>query len=250
MNALKSGVLVLALSAAGCLHDYGNVLVNQRLEGRRTWDRAEAQKKIDLLSQTQRKALVPLMALALNDRDGCIRLNALSALGELDQLAWPVVPAVEKALEDTDSMVRKEAAITLARLGHPSGAKLIPELVEKLKGDEMYRPYLRRVTYWKLPYYPSHDPYDGYRAAAANDLWIIAEGTNHLDLTATLEPLIKALEDPAPTVRAKAAGALGAIGLDAASAVPKLRRLLWDPDRGVQVMADHALEAIKHGKWR
>jgi HEAT repeat protein len=57
--------------------------------------------------------------------------------------------------------------------------------------------------------------------------------------------LVEALKDEEPEVRTSAAAALGAIGPDASSALPTLRRLLQDANQRVSQAAAEALKRIE-----
>ena len=56
---------------------------------------------------------VPLLIKALDEPELPVRIGALEALAQLGPLAKDAVPAVKKATEDEDEVVREEAAATL-----------------------------------------------------------------------------------------------------------------------------------------
>ena len=244
MNWMNNAVICLALSAGACGPRYGHPLVNRAVARGHSWTHRTVQEEIDKLPEVGRKALVAPMTLALNDCDSYVRQNAAEGLGNLDQLALPSVPALEQALGDEDEQVRRVAALALARLGQPSGAFIIPQLLEQLKGDASFVRYLHVITYWDLKYDRRRDLNWLGRHQAANGLFYVAAGSTHLPLPGAVAALTQALADPFPSVRFVAASALSAFGPDAAAAVPALNTLLTDPDANTRSIAAATLRIL------
>ena len=126
------------------------------------------------------------------------------------------VPALIKALGNTDASVRAHTAAELGRIG-PEAKAAIPALIKALG-----------------------DTNADVRASAAEALGEV--GTQEKDVVSAL---VAALGDPESFVRASAAWALGNIGPKAAEAAPELKRLTEnDPDETVRRDAREALEKI------
>jgi HEAT repeat protein len=74
--------------------------------------------------------------------------------------------------------------------------------------------------------------------------WFHDRNPPKIDISAALPPLIAALGDSDPTVRASAAADIGHVGPAAAEAVPKLVALLGDQDEGLRTNACLGLKGI------
>ena len=178
------------------------------------------------------------------ERDWLVRSMIVEALGNLQDLG--ALPALRRAVSDSERMVRLDAVEALARLSH---AKAVVALVRALEhpdeeirdsaaehlatshewassGDEALRILLLRLS----------APHPKVRVNAAHRL------KEKLDPRA-VRPLCECLHDESRGVRAASATALGAIGDD--SVVGELARLLRDRDTHVRASAVRALAALR-----
>jgi len=150
---------------------------------------------------------VPALIKALSDSDAGVRRAAALALEPLGQHARKAVPALSRRLEDEDASVRRAVALALGKLGAPS-EPAVPALGQRVATDES----------------------EDVRAAAATALGYLnglARPTVHI-----LED--KLLSDPYTQVRVAAAFALGQMGTHAAPAVASLIKCLTDPEAHVR----------------
>jgi HEAT repeat protein len=150
---------------------------------------------------------VPALIRALGDSDRDVRCESAEALGDLGDPQ--AIPALIKALGDSDREVRRAAAWALGKLGDP---RAVPPLIQAL-GDGSY----------------------DVRRAAAEALVKIG--------TPAVPALIQALGDSYSSVRAAACEVMGTIG--DAQAVPALTKALGDLSFKVQEAARNAIEQIK-----
>jgi HEAT repeat protein len=125
------------------------------------------------------------------------------------------LPGLEKTLFDEWSLVRKESASALARIG-PRAKSAAPSLVKLLSDTD---PQVRREALYAL--------------------WRVDPDANTLTPLAT-----KSLEDADLAVRTTAGYVLGELGPAAESAVPALRRLLLSPIEFEKTIAAWALVRI------
>jgi HEAT repeat protein len=135
------------------------------------------------------------------------RGNAAWALGALGNRR--AVPALSRALGDTESTVRKRSAWALGAL---DASEAVPALIEALKDSDAG---VREQVAWALGAIGDRRAVDG---------------------------LIGALGDSVASVRKQAAWALGAIGDSRAN--QGLMKALKDPDAGVRKQSAWALGAI------
>ena len=143
----------------------------------------------------------------LNDA-GIAAANQLAAIGK------PAIPALIKALGDSDSSVRRGAIAALSKIGEPA----VPALIGAL-GD-----YTSRV-----------------RLHAA---WALGEGEVAKAAKKAVPALIMTLADEYEDVRATAAFSLGLIGEPAKVAVPALAEALGDERQQIRSVAAEALRRI------
>lgn len=167
---------------------------------------------------------VPLLVEALNHGDPIIRRTAAEAIELLRSPVdngldlQPALPHLGRMLDtDTDSLVRLHAAEALHFV---TGTKtVVPAIIEAL----------------------SHGDVE-VRCCAVSLLGLV-----QADLSGVLQPLVGALADPNPYVRATAATALSDYGQDAAEALPYLEGLL-DDDEFTRVTAVHAILCIESSR--
>jgi len=163
---------------------------------------------------------VPLLIEALRHDDRIIRRAAAETIGLLrspldDGLDLrPAIPQLERTLEtDTDPMVWLHAA---EAIWHITGTKtVVPAIIEALSQGDVE-----------------------VRCQAVSMIGLV-----EADLQDVLQPLVTALADPNPYVRATAATVLSDYGQDATEALPRLEGLLED-DEFTRVVATHAILSI------
>jgi HEAT repeat protein len=165
-----------------------------------------------------RLSAVPSLLFLLEDSDPKVRLQVVTALGDLAEAVRQVLPALraalgEAALHDGDDGVRAEAARALLRAG-PQPATEIPALVDAL-----------------------HSPVDVVRFHAA-----LALGGSRRDGLPAVPDLIHAsLWDVASAVRLGAAVALWKIGREGPLVLEVLTEALGDADELVCWLAAECL---------
>lgn len=146
--------------------------------------------------------LDPFYIQGLNDNDGQVRLMAVMALEK--SKTKEAVTALSKALNDTNSEVRRFAAASLGNIG-TEAREAVPALIQRLHID------------------------DGY---------MIAEALGKIGYPSPLLPLLK---DKDKNVRKWVAYALGKMGPSAKEAVSPVTVLFTDLDSEVRI---RAIEAI------
>lgn len=153
----------------------------------------------------------------LNSPDPDDRADAARSLGEMKEGANLAVPALTKALRDTDNSVRRSAADALGEIG--SAAKnSAPALVQLLNEQD-----------------------EDLRISAAFSLMIIdREATAAL----AIPVLIEAMKHQDEDVRSTAGYVLRNVGPEAKGAVPVLIGLLNEPDKNVRKTAALVLRKI------
>ncbi len=135
-----------------------------------------------------------------------------AAIKKLGKIGEPAIPALMKALQDKNLLVRRSAAQVLAKIGPPA----IPDLAQAL-----------------------NNPNADVRSSAAYAL-----GGIGAEAITALPQLVPLLQDSNPDVRSSAAEALGGIGAEAQTALPQLVPLLQDSNADVRSSAAEALGGI------
>jgi glyceraldehyde-3-phosphate dehydrogenase type I len=196
---------------------YINIKVKWCLFGLKSWlsaNRAKAAKALGKIGPVTDQ-VIPALIKALEDSDWEVRYYAAKALGKIGPVAKDAAPALIKVLEDSDSYVRRYAAEALGKIG-PVTDQVIPALVRALKGSDRY---VHR-----------------YAAEALGKIGPVAKDA--------APALIKALEDSDSYVRRYAAEALGKIGPVTDQVIPALVRALEDSDRYVHRYAAEAIDDL------
>jgi HEAT repeat protein len=137
------------------------------------------------------------------------RRAAIMTLGFIGEPGRSALPAVIRAIEDTDPSVRANALGALAQFGGADPKTVLPGILKAL-GD-------RKVL---------------VRANATMALAI-----NAPDAPETVRALVSATKDPDPFVRANAVGALGNTGPRAKGVIPDIVAALQDKDERVRYNA-------------
>ncbi len=153
---------------------------------------------------------------ALRDPEPSVRGAAAEALGRIGCLAAETVPPIIQLLErETDDMGRARCIFALGRAGK-NASQVVPTLLELLRRDNTH----------------------AYDTA----LWALAEiGINTPEVT---EQISRGLDKDLSDQRWGAAKALGLIGRDASSAVPRLLMSLQDVHPLVRELSAWALGEI------
>ena len=182
------------------------------------------------------KDAVPLLIGALKDEDKNIRSRAAEALGKIgDPRAVAPLTAV---LEDPEVGVCYHAGEALAKIGDPRGAEALIKACGKGRGavDFEFKKYLGKMGEVAIPALQAalKGTNVGQRKAAA-------EALGYIRTPAAINLLMVAYRDPDGGVRLLADLALQEIG---APAVPSLLVALKDPDWTVRSSAASTLETI------
>jgi HEAT repeat protein len=135
-----------------------------------------------------------------------------TAIEKLGKIGKPAIPALMKALQDKNLLVRRSAADVLAKIGPPA----IPDLVKALNNFDA-----------------------GVLSSATSVL-----GSIGAEAKMAVPKLILLLKNPNANVRGSAAYALGSIGAEAKTAARPLVPLLKDREANVRSSAAYALERI------
>jgi HEAT repeat protein len=166
------------------------------------------------------KEAIPYLNKALDTNDGS-RLHAVAPIALMilepdnDEYVRLAVPNLTRALRDGSAFIRREAAMTLARIG-PKAAPAVDELAD-LIGDP--------------------DP-------ALRDAVLLALAAIGPDATGAIPKILPALLDSHYPVRYAAIFALGQIGRTARVAIPVLEKNLQDQDNFLQTASAWALLQI------
>jgi HEAT repeat protein len=141
------------------------------------------------------EALKPM----LHDRDPLVRAAAVTALAGVDESA---AASLQPAVVDSHASVRRASAAASARLGRES--------VRVLIGDP--DPDVRAEGLWALATSPRLELVEVVAASLGDDSWHVRRAGCHAlgasGVAVAKEPLLQALVDPHPMVRAAALGAL------------------------------------------
>ena len=154
---------------------------------------------------------------ALENTDGVVRLDAAGNIAAWGAGAKPAVPALTKALGDPDPDLRAAAARALGAVG-PAARPAVPSLLEALGEGE----------------YTSEGEF--VASVLSSALGNMGKGA--------VPQLIVALDDENRRVVGGAAGALHDVGPDAADAVPRLVRMLREGDQAARGAAIWGLMGI------
>lgn len=182
------------------------------LQGTDEVHRYEAIEALGALGPSARSAL-PDLEKALSDSDVMVRILAASALNRIEPknalVTQRAVGVLAQAFKEESLQVRSEAEAAIAEIGRPA----IPALIEAIR---------------------ALDP--DVRQSAASALGQIGPPAAE-----AVPELVRLLEDPNAAVRSEAAHALGRIGTAAREAIPALIGRLSDPDGMVRTQAANAL---------
>ncbi|MEC4814114.1 MAG: HEAT repeat domain-containing protein [Scytonema sp. PMC 1069.18] len=159
------------------------------------------------------KPAVPALIKALQDSDPQVRSSAAIILGKIGPAAAQAAPVLLRIIDDQDATVRSHAVQAIDKIGKQA---YIPQLIAGLDSD----------TVWE-------------RYSAAHALRAMGK-----DAAPAVPALTKRLQDENFWVRVNAASALGSIGRAATPAIPALIARLQDSDETVRYGAAYALGNI------
>lgn len=187
-----------------------------------------------------RAQLAPLLRPLLKDRSALVRAAAIGAFDRVCKGDRGKVQTLTAAVRDRSAKVRQSALAALTELGRRA-APALPVIIERL--DEPRREL--REYYVK----------NALKAIGPRSVAALVEALQHPSPRAReaalllldgfdrvpIAPLLKALDDPDPGVRCRAAFAVGIKRQKGAAAVPILRRMLDAPESSVRAAAAHAI---------
>jgi HEAT repeat protein len=195
----------------------------------------------------------------LSDPDNVARFYAIRALGAIGPDAGDGVPALAKVmLEDNDQVLRSEAAKALAAMD-PASAAAVPQLAQALDdkyyfvrmnaGLALFR--LRTAARPAIPALIKAIKDDSNQTnlktflITVQEQAVLALGRASAGTTEGVPTLTELLASDKPeSLRRSAAQALGEVGPEARSAVPKLRELSGHPNDYIRQTVERALEKI------
>ncbi len=189
---------------------------------------------------------VPLLVAAAKDDNAAVRHAAINALCGSRPLRRPAVAPLAALLKDDNAAVRQRAAQALGRLG-PDAVEALPALLAATRaaeGDPAFADPLAQIGPAALPALLTALK----EANATNSAWILR--TLRGFGAPAVPVLVEALQQPDATIRVSAAGALGAMGRDAASAASPLFALAETGEAVVQAAALRALTALSAERGR
>ena len=195
------------------------------------------------------KDVIPALIKVLEDRDTDVRASAAEALGKIGSAtATPeVIPALVKALEDSYSNVRDNASLALEKCGAMTVELKVKRWITDL-GDNQRDigsrggVELNNIGTAAIPALIKAlgDGNSNVRRFAASFL----EKHKALTVEDKVKRYIVDLSDSRPSVRTRAAEALGNMGSAAAEAIPLLVKLIGNSDYYLRLHASNALEKI------
>jgi HEAT repeat protein len=182
----------------------------------------------------------------VRDLDPKIRSASLRGMEEAGWSARVAVPAILRALKDSDPRVRFSAACALAEF-EPGAEGVLELLVSKIEEPDLPPDVADRAAVALGHYGPRARPalarlLDRLRRSDAATTALVEMGPP------SIPGLTEALQDRSPVVRRRAAKALRWMGPSARSAVPVLVDRLRDPDAGARAEAILALGEIDREK--
>ncbi len=157
------------------------------------------------LGESALRLALPILVESLNDGSSDVRKAAASTLGDFGPLADVAIPALSRALLDSDSTVSQIVAGSLSRIGQPS----VPSLTAALSSDNMLT-----------------------RLYAADALWRLTKDSNLI-----LPTLVSVLGSGNVEARELAALGLTYLGRQALPALPAVRNLLGSDNNRIVTIA-------------
>jgi hypothetical protein len=191
--------------------------------------RREAAAGLGRLNSAATQSLPRLAQLLRTDPDANVRATAADSIRKMAPASAAFVADLGGALDDTDPLVRMNAALALLALKE-SARVAVPNLIAAV-GDEDNDTNLDFFTMT-------------IRQAVVRALGAAAAGTD-----AAIPTLSAVLDGPAPSLtKAAAAWGLGMAGPHARATAPVVRALLRDPNPDVRYEAEEALARMGEDK--
>ena len=156
---------------------------------------------------------IPALSEILDDPEPAVRAAALRALSSIGSESEPAIPFIIEMMGDGNPNVRRAAATALGNIGGPS-KHILQGLIVTLADKD-------------------------------NDVQLAASRSITKMGGASVRLLIKAMENPDPSVRLLVAATLENLGNEAVLAIPALSQALHDDEHAVRLAATYALEAIE-----
>jgi HEAT repeat protein len=184
----------------------------------------------------------------LQSSDVEVRRAAAHSLGEQTASDARAVAALTKAVADSDKEVRWLAIDDLAKIGPPAASSL-PALVKALDDADAAVRLRAALAIQKIdPKNPNFPRVLIAEMRAGNGRVLLDVGAMGKDAAWAVPTLIELLSHQSPKVRALAAQALGRIGPASSDAKTALQRAASDPNSAVQSAAHEALRSIEGDK--
>lgn len=209
-------------------------------------EKGEAQGKAVKALASIGEPAVPALQKALKDSEGSIRVGAVIALANIGPKANAAIPdLIETFAEPERLFLRVEAALAVHDIG---GQDAIPQLIEALKSSNRD---IRGIAAMTLGYYKK----DGKTAVPAlvqllkdDDYWVshhAASALRWIDKNPkAIGKLIGDLKDKDVKRRRSAATQLGYFEKDGKDAIPRLLEALKDSDEEVRKNAASSFKSI------
>lgn len=264
LSAVLSGdtsanVRAAAASALAKAGDRAKSALNVMIEALKDSDANVRATTADAIGRIgdEAKVAVPRLVPLLQDKDAGARAAAAFALGRIGPEAASAVPEMAKALEsDTDENVRKEIARSLNILGLDAKAA-VPALGKALREDKSAE--VRQQSALALGKMRGDAASVATQMVQAMQLdkdkivrvYVVHAIADALgaDLKKHVKDLAKQLvEDPEGDVRLAIIQELGALGPDAAEALPALNRAVADVQLPVREEAKRAIKRVMEKK--
>ena len=184
----------------------------------------------------------------LQSSDVEVRRAAARTLGEQTDSDARVVAAVTKAVGDSDKAVRWLAIDDLAKIGPPA-ASSVPAVIKALDDADAAVRLRAALVIQKIdPKNPNFPRVLIAEMRAGNGRVLLDVGAMGKDAAWAVPTLIELLSHQSPKVRALAAQALGRIGPAGTDAKTALQRAASDPNPAVQSAAREAIKGIESDK--
>jgi HEAT repeat protein len=180
----------------------------------------------------------------LGDSDVTIRRAAVRILGQQTTPDERVVTALAKAVGDRDADVRRRAILALGEM-RTAATSSLPALKEALNDSDVALGRRAALAIQRIsPNDPSFRPLLVAAIREGDGRTLLAIGAMGEDAAWAVPPLIGLLSHDMVNARALAARTLGRIGPKASDARAQLERLLRDSNAAVRGAAQDALDKI------
>jgi HEAT repeat protein len=194
-----------------------------------------------------------VVAEALTSPSPSARVSAAKVLEEVGPAAEGAIPALIRALADTDNSVQDSARLALARIGWAA----VPSLIRVLRTSSPFPSNVVHTLILMRTF--GGEPPEGVVSQIIDALVHSLDSRNaevrvfaamglamlRLDPARSTPALVGLLKDELPPVRCLASVGLGRMGNSAIGAMPLLAAALEDPDPDVRSAAGRAIEEIR-----